>query len=202
MNNEKKSSAPNLIIGIVLLVVGLYITTSVKLEFVEALNKQGIPLDPGMTLATIGVFLILFKVFQTFFFNDLSAAISGRTTELEKTFSEAENLRSEMSTMRSEYEARLAATEASAREQIQAQIKEAQALRQTLMAEANSQAQELIRKAQHEIATEREKVLTDLRVHVVNLSLGAAEKVVGANMNTDLNKKLVDEFIDKVGVEA
>ena len=86
-----------------------------------------------------------------FFIKPLAEAISHRTTELEKTFGEAEDLRAEMGKMKTEYEARLAATEAEAREKIQAQIKEAQTLRQTLMGEAAAKADEFLKKAQEEI---------------------------------------------------
>lgn len=187
------------VVGIVLMVGGMYVSKNHLLQGVEKpLSEMGILVDFGKTIASIGVFLILFKVLHTFFFAPLMDAIGGRSTELEQTFSEAEALRTEMTTMKSDYEKRLAATEANAREQIQAQIREAQQLRDSLRAEAVTQAEDYKRKAIEEIDAEKAKVMTDLRLHVVNLTLQAAEKVVGENLDSERNRKLVEDFIDKV----
>ncbi len=204
MSTETKTSSGSplggIVIGAILMVAGAYVSKNYHFDFIEKLEKQGIPLDPGKTISVIGVLLILFPVIKSFFISPLAEAINNRTTELEKTFSEAEELRSEMMKMRSDYEQRLAASEADARAQIQAQIKEAQNLRQTLMGEASAKADELVKKAAVEIEAEKNRVLTDIRIHVVDLTLKATEKVLGENMDSDKNRRLVADFIDKVEV--
>jgi F-type H+-transporting ATPase subunit b len=205
MSNEKNSSSGNplvsIAIGVVLMVVGVYLQNAETFKAVEEpLAKSGVPLELGMTIATVGVFLILFKVIQPFFITPLADAINNRTTELENTFSEAESLRNEMAAMRSEYEKKLAATEADARAKIQAQIAEAQQLRQSVMSEATERADQLVARAQQEIQSEKAKVIIELRTSVVDLALAAAEKVLEENMNTDRNRKLVEDFISKVEV--
>lgn len=201
---SKSSNSNNTIVGIaiglVLMFGGMWISKNVHLAFVESLDKQGIPLDPGKIVAVIGVFLILFPVVRFFFIAPLSEAISARTSELERTFSEAETLRTDMDAMRSEYEQRLTATEAQAREQIQAQIREAQNLRATLMAEASAKADEMVEKARQEIEQEKHKVLSEVRLHVTNLTLGATERILGKNVDSETNRKLVQEFIEQVEV--
>lgn len=205
MSTEKTSSGSygiKFIAGVLLMIGGTYVALKVtpSIEALHALAEQGIPLDPGKTLATIGVLLILFPVVESFFVIPLKNAINERNADLERTFSEAEELRSEMQQMRANYEQRLTATEAQAREQIQSQIREAQQLRQTLMAEATERADAMVERAHQEISAERDKVLTDLRMHVTDLALGAAERVIGANLDTDTNRRLVDDFISQVEV--
>lgn len=192
------------VVGLVMAVGGYYLSANPPafLSFQESLNHQGIPLDLGKTISMIGMFLFLFPALNYFYFKPLGDAIHGRTTNLEATFKEAEDLRAEMTTMRSEYEQRLVQTEASAREQIQAQIKEAQTLRDTLRAEAVQQAESLKKKAIEEIEQEKQKILTDLRIHVVNLTLTATEKLVGQSVDSETNRRLVEEFIDKVEVPS
>ncbi len=207
MSNEKKSSGapvPVLIgAGILLVILGGWASSNGEFGLahtLETLNSQGIPLSLGKTISTVGVFLILFPVIDFFFLKPLSGAIHERNENLEHTFSEAESLRAEMTKMRNDYETRLSAAEASAREHIEAQIKEAQNLRQTLMNEAAGRADAMIERAQAEIASERERVLTGLRNQVVELSLVAAEKIVGENMDTERNRRLVDEFVNGLEV--
>lgn len=182
------------------MVGGMWFSKNVHLPFIESLEKQGIPLDLGKTISVIGVFFILFPVIKLFFINPLAEAINSRNTELEKTFTEAETLRSEMTQMRTEYEQRIAATEAAAREQIQNQIKEAQNFRAQLMAEAEQKRDELIKKAQEDIERERHRLMSDLRSEVVNLTLLATERIIGQNVDDSKNRQLVQDFIDKVEV--
>lgn len=191
------------VVGAILMVGGTMISLQNPsiMKWEDSLAEQGIPIDLGASVAVIGVFLILFKVLDIFFFTPLHDAIDGRTTELENTFSEAENLRSEMAQLKSDYEKRLADTEASAREQIQAQIKEAQDLKKTLMADAQTQADAYKKSAMEEIDSEKNKILSELRIHVADLSLKATEKILNANIDQERNRKLVDEFLDTVEVK-
>ncbi len=162
----------------------------------------GLGLDISKVIVNVGFFLLFIQIINIYFYSPLHEAIEERNGELEQTFNEADNLKKQMSEMRTDYEARLKATEAQAREQIQAQIKEAQNLRQTLMSEATAKADELVRRANQEIEAERSRVLSELRLEVVNLTLAATEKLIGENMDNDKNRRLVNEFIDKVEVKA
>ncbi len=206
MSEIKKSSPAATwgmaLFGIVLMVGGMYLSTQIFHGNIKSLEEMGIPLDPGKTVSVIGVFLILFKVINNFYIAPLNEAITQRNTDLESTFSEAENLKSQMESMKSDYERRLVETEADARAKIQEQIKEAQDLRKNLMAEASTKADEMVKRAQEEISAERERALSSVRMHVANLTLLATEKVLSENMDNDRNRKLIDEFLDKVEVPA
>ncbi len=203
MSSEQKPSGsplPGIIIGLILMVGGTYVSVAITKGPLPALAKQGILIDPGKTLGVIGVFLVLFPAIKFFYLKPLITAIDTRNQDLERTFSEAEDLRTQMTAMKNDYEQRLAATEAEAREQIQNQIKEAQNLRTQLMQEASAKADELVKKAQEEIENEKIRVLHELRNEVVNLTLAATEKVLGENMNDARNRKLIEEFITTVEV--
>jgi F-type H+-transporting ATPase subunit b len=182
------------IVGIIMIAIGGTVL-NIQLD-------PGVPLNPGKTVSMIGVLLILFPVIRHFYTKPLEDAIVDRNTQLERTFTEAENLRTEMTSMRTQYESRLAETEARAREQIQAQIKEAQNLRQQLMAEAAAQADELRRKATQDIEREKQRVLAEMRLEVVNLTLDATERILGENIDNERNRRLVEEFVDKVEVPS
>lgn len=208
MSNQAKSSTAAIVLkgllGLLLMAGGFFLSLNADkyLSFQHKLAEMGVPLDLGITIAVVGVLLILMPVLNTYYIAPLAEAINERTSALESTFGEAEELRAEMTKMKSDYEQRLAATEAEARSQIQAQIKEAQDLRQTLMAEASAKADEMVKRAAQEIESEKQKVLGQLRLEVVNLTLAATERILGENMDSDKNRRLVTEFIDKVEVPS
>lgn len=183
----------NGIVGLILIGLGM------------SLEKYGVQISIiefkfGVTVATFGVLLVVLPAIDAFFIKPFQSAINERNSALEHTFAEAENLRTEMRQLKTEYEARLVETEARAREQIQQQIREAQELRTRLMAEATEKAEELMRRAHEEISSERDHVLTQIRVDVVNLALSATERILGENIDDARNRKLVEDFIDKVEV--
>lgn len=206
MSNEPAKQGINwvgVIVGAALAVGGFWFsknTPEAIKGIQESLEHQGIPLDLGKTISTIGMFLALFPILRFFYIQPLDDAITERTSNLERTFTEAEDLRSEMAQMRSDYEKRLTDTEAAAREQIRSEIAKAQELRAQLEADARSRADEYLKKAQEEIDMEKNRVMTELRIHVVDLTLGATEKILGENMDNDRNRRLVQEFVDKIEV--
>jgi F-type H+-transporting ATPase subunit b len=216
MASEIKKASPAatlamLVVGIGLMLGGMYVSKTysgpdapeaTKWAFIDQLAHQGILLDLGKTIAVIGVFLILFKVIETFYLMPLREAIHERNSSLEATFGEADSLREEMAGMKAAYESRLAETEASARAEIQSEIAKAQELRRSLEAEARAKADEMARRANEEIAAERARALGDIRLHVANLTLQATERLLGENVDNEKNRKLIDEFIDKVEVPA
>jgi|SRR5579862_274826 len=191
------------IIAIVL--AGILWTLS-AMPFVDQANQIQMLQLLGLNLRTafvqMGALILMFPIVDTIFLMPLREAMTERTKRIEATYTEVEGLRDEMSKLKTDYEQRLAATEAEAREQIQNQIKEAQNLRGQLMQEASAKADELVKKAQEEIENEKVRVLHELRTHVVDLTLSATERVLGENMTDARNRKLVEEFIDKVEVPS
>jgi F-type H+-transporting ATPase subunit b len=211
MSNETQKSSGSgantligIVVGAILMAGGTYMAVNHQphglYDLTHSLEEQGIPLDLGKTVAVIGVFLILFPVIKSFFLAPLGEAIQTRTTDLERTFTEAEDLRSEMGQMRADYEKRLVDTEAAAREQIRSEIAKAQEFRAQLEADARARADEYLKKATEEIDMEKNRVMTDLRIHVVDLTLGATEKILGESVDNERNRRLVQEFVDKIEV--
>jgi len=191
-----------IVVGVALMFAGNYIYDNKVLAGVEKpLEELGILINLGKTIATIGVFIILFRVVEFFFIKPLAEAINERTSNLESTFSEAEALKAEMAEMKSSYEGRIRETEAAAREEIQAEVKKAQDLRRELETKAKADAEAYLAQAKAEIDQERNRAVTELRVNVANLSLQATEKLLHANVDSDRNRALIDEFLNSVEVK-
>lgn len=199
MSKESKGAHWSVLVfgGFILILVGTFLHYQYKIPGLDKLAEMGIPLDPGKTLVAIGALLIVFPVVNSFYLQPLREVIDERNDKLTATIDEAENLRTEMTQMKGDYERQLRETEEEARGQIQAEVKKAQELGKTLRAEAATQAEEMKQRALQEIEAERQKALGDMRVQVANLSLQATEKILNENMDTERNRKLVDEFLEK-----
>jgi F-type H+-transporting ATPase subunit b len=57
----------------------------------------------------------------------------------------------------------------------------------------------MIDQAKEEIGREKQKALVELRAEVADLAIGAAGKILAANLDTPRQRALVDAMIPEVG---
>ena len=67
-----------------------------------------------------------------------------------------------------------------------------------IMDEANKQAQEKIEQARHEIESEKLAAQDEMKKEIVDVAVEVATKVMDQNMNTEANKALVDDFVNRL----
>ena len=122
-----------------------------------------------------------------------------RQQEIKATYDKADAERSAAEQLKSQLDARLAGIEAEARTRIQAAIKEAQAAKDDMLAEARAGVEDTLRRGQEDLAREREKILAEIREQTVDLSIAAAGKIIGESLDAARHRKLVNDFIDQIG---
>ena len=154
----------------------------------------------GKTIATVGVLVAMMPLVKIFYTNPMWAAIDERNSNLENTFGEAESLKQRMSDLKTSYEQKLAESEAEARDKIQAALAEAQEMRARIIEEAKGQAEEIKDRTTEELRREREKMLHELRSHVVSLTMSATRKVIGESVDEAKQRELVERFIETAEV--
>ncbi|MCU0621161.1 MAG: hypothetical protein MUC69_06645, partial [Gemmatimonadales bacterium] len=101
--------------------------------------------------------------------------------------------------------------------QQQQAMTEARGSAQALLAEAKQQADrtrseavektkaeqdEMLARARREIGAERERAIADLRREAVDLSLAAAAKLVGQRLDSDADRRLVEQYLATLGPKA
>ena len=160
------------------------------MELLESLN-----IDPKAILVNILGFIALWFVLKKMVFQPIGKLLEERQHDITTTYDKLEADRRQMDALRSDYEHRLAAIEAEAREKIQAAIKDAQAAREQILHETNERSREMIARAEQEIQHEREQALITLRQQVVELAMNATTRVIGDSMDESRQRRLIDEFI-------
>lgn len=158
-------------------------------------------LDPKVTGATVVAFILLWIVLAKFLFKPVLGLLDSREQDIKNTYGAAENKLSEAEQFRADYEKRLAEIEAEARSRILAAVKEGQDAKDQILAEAKTRAEEIVTRGQEDLEREREKLLAQLRDEVVTISLSAAGKLVGESMDDDKHRRLIGDFINKIGAE-
>ncbi len=158
-----------------------------------------IGVTPALLLTQIVGFLLLMVALWYLAFGKIFAILDDRRNSIKANYDQLDADRAQMDTLRREYEQRLAGIEAEAREKIQAAVKEAQVLRDNLVADAQKQAETLVEQGRSESERERQKAFLEMRHQIVALAVSAAGKVIGESMDGERQNKLVDDFIGSVG---
>jgi len=64
-----------------------------------------------------------------------------------------------------------------------------------MVAKGREEQEELLARARREIALERDRAVAELRKEAVELSIAAATKVIGRNLDTEADRKMVQDYL-------
>ena len=144
-------------------------------------------------------FLLLFFVAKKFLFVPVKNMIDSRQKEIDTLYAEADAAKENALALETEYKDRLAA----AQETGDAMVKEAMIRgknrEEEILRQANLEADAIREKASQDIAREKKKALNDAKDEVATLALEIAGKVVGASLDEERQKQLVDKFLAELG---
>jgi F-type H+-transporting ATPase subunit b len=170
------------------------------LILVQQEHAGGGPLDvePGLMIWTVVVFVALLLILKKFAWPALLGAVEARERALEKQLADAERNRAEAARLLAEHQKLIAEGRASA----QALLAEARAAsekeRALAMEKTRQEQEELLERARRDIAAERDRAVADLRREAVDVSLAAASKLLGERLNSDNDRRIVQEYLSSL----
>lgn len=188
---------------IIALMTGLLVCSAVLAQEHDGGGvAQQLGIDIKALAAQLIGFLLLVWLLNKFLFVPIRGLLNERARDIQNTYTKIEADKAEMEQLKTEYEARLAAAEAEGRERIQAALREAEGMKNHILDEARAHAEQIRQSTSEQLERERHKLLIELRTQVADLSIHAAEKLIGAKLDDEANRRLVDEFIQQVEVSA
>ena len=101
--------------------------------------------------------------------------------------------------MKAEYDQLLASARGEAQQIMTRAHRQGENIVQDAHQKAEQDANDIIARAHVEIQTEREQAYEQLKGEVVGLALAASEKLLGEKMDSETNKRLVQEYINSRG---
>jgi F-type H+-transporting ATPase subunit b len=173
----------------------------VHLATITLLAAQNIqsknPILPSGAELVWGVvsFVVLFGVLAKYAFPAVNKAMQARTEKIRNNLDEAQKVRDEAETILSDYQRQLADARSEANRIIEEARQAAEQLRQDMVRRADEEVAELRQRNAEDLRAAQERAISQLQSQVRNLALELAEKVVGANLDRDRNLQLVDQYI-------
>ena len=161
--------------------------------------EKWLSFDPGLFLWTIVTFFIVLAILKWKAWGPLINALDKREEDIREALASAEKARQDAEKASSEYEDMMKKARVEA-QQIVADGKAAgERVKNDIESAANDKANEIIEKAKAQIDAERRKAIQEIKSSVVDLSMDAAAKVIEKNLDSDDNRKLVDQALEGIG---
>ena len=156
-------------------------------------------INPSTLILTLINFIILFAILKYFFFAKVEAIIDERENLINDKLDYAEEEAEKARMIAIENERMLK----NAREQgkliTERHKQKAEKVYDEIIDEANKEAKIIIERAKVEINREKEKVEYQLKREAVDLAIELSKKVIEKNIDEEKNRKLIGDFITKVG---
>ncbi len=154
----------------------------------------------GGALWTWVIFLVALPLMWKVVMGPITKALEARDDLASKAIVDAEKARDEASKARAEVETKLIEVRAEAAKLLADARTRAAAVEQQIVAEAGLKAQKLADDAQRQIQAARDAALAAIRQEVVELSMSGARVVLGRNVGSDDDRRLVADMVGKLKV--
>lgn len=158
--------------------------------------------NPGLTIWTIVIFLIVLAILSRAAYPKILGAVEAREKHIARLTEDAERDRAEAAALAAENRQLVEET----RTRVHGAVEEARGQAETMRAEmldaATRERQEMLDRARRDIAAERESALDGVRRDAVVLAMAAAEKLVRRNLDSEDNRRLVMESLAQMGQPA
>ena len=161
--------------------------------------EKWLSFDPGLFLWTIVTFFIVLAILKWKAWGPLINALDKREEDIREALASAEKARQDAEKASSEYEDMMRKAQAEAQQIVSEGKAAGERVKNDIQSAANDKANEIIEKAKAQIDAERRKAIQEIKSSVVDLSMDAAAKVIERNLDSDDNRKLVDQALEGIG---
>ena len=149
----------------------------------------------GLFFWTWVVFFALLYVLKRFAWPPLVKATVDREHRIQAQLEEAERRNKEAQALLEEHKRLLEESRAKAHAMITEAKSVAEKERVAALEKTRQDHEELLARALRDIASERERAVEELRREAVDLSLAAASKLLGQRLDSETDRKIVQEYL-------
>jgi F-type H+-transporting ATPase subunit b len=156
-------------------------------------------INTGLSIWTLVIFLSLLAVLYKFAYPHILGAVETRERRIQEVLDAAARDRLEAERLLQEQRAQLA----EGRQQVQQLLTEgrqsAERLRAELLEQARLEQEALLERTRQDLARERELAIAAVREEAVDISLAAASKLLERRLDAAEDRKLVRDYLQRVG---
>lgn len=146
------------------------------------------------------VFAVFVFIIYKFAKNPLLNFLDNRSSEIEKSIENAEKAKEEAEIELTNYKLKLQQMESELETMKERSRKQAESEKEKIIEDAKSDIEKLKKSTENMIKSDLDKAKSELREETARLALKIAENKVEKELKDDVQKKLVKNYISKMGV--
>jgi F-type H+-transporting ATPase subunit b len=154
--------------------------------------------DVGLMIWTLLAFLAAFFILRKYAWPAITEALEKRQRAIEESIETAERARTEAAALLEEYRTRLREARAQAEEIIARARKAGEVSEREAIEQARAKREELLEQTRRDIEAETRRAIQEIRSEVAELTILATEKVTRKTLDSDDQKRLVDEALGEL----
>jgi F-type H+-transporting ATPase subunit b len=154
--------------------------------------------DPGVGIWALVTFSMLLFILGKYAWKPIMTSIAEREKKLQDSFNSAEAARDESRRISEEQKYILSQTRIEAAEIVAKAKTSAEELKKKLEESALEEKKKIIESATQEVQKIKENAIFELKTVTANLAIGAAEKILGENLDEKKSRMLVDKYIEEM----
>jgi len=162
-------------------------------------TQELVTLVPWTFIAQIINLFIQIYLIKRFLFKPINNILEKRKELADKVIREAKEAKEEANSLKDQYESSLTSAHAEAAQIVSDAQKEAQSKADAVVKEAQQAAADIKARAAADIEQEKKKAINEAKDEIGGLAMDIAGKVVEKEINEADHKKLIEDFISKVG---
>lgn len=180
--------------------IGLLWFPALASEAAHGSQKPGglFQLDPGVSIWTIVVFLLLVVLLKKFAWQPIIKALDDREKAINESLDKAKNANTESARIASEQAAILSEAKVEAAKVLRETKMLAEEVAQKIKDEAQKEKQKILDSGIKEIEAAKLSAIADIKSYASNLAIKAAEKLITQNLDSEGHRKLVDKLIEEI----
>ena len=155
--------------------------------------------NPGIFLWTLVTFLIVLIILKAKAWAPLIATLDKRESDIRESLNAAEKAREDAENITKDYEKMVQKAKKESVEIISASREAGEKVKTEIITEAKSNAKKIMTDNLDQIEREKNKVIGEIRQQVVELSVMAAEKIIGKTLEKDDHNKMIQDTIKEYG---
>ena len=155
--------------------------------------------EPGLIIWTLISFFILLILLKKVAFPPILKGMKKREETIKQQLEEAQKTKKDAENLLEGYKRQLAEARSEAQKIINEGKSLGENMRKEIVQKAQEESNQIVKRAQEEIELQKQKAILELQEKIADLSIMAATKIINKSLNTQDNRRLVEEYVSKVG---
>jgi len=155
--------------------------------------------EPGLIIWTLISFFLLLVLLAKLAYPQILKGLKKREETIQQQLEEARKTKQEATVLLDDYKRQLSEARTEAQKIMNEGKELGENMRKEIVQKAQQESNQIVKRAQEEIELQKQKAILEIQEKIADLSIMAASKVINKSLNTEDHRRLVEEYVSKVG---